>query len=280
MAKQEIEQDYLDLGNSFLEDLPSSIKRYVYEGESSFLRIFSEELYHREPSERSDFLLFHVSGEMIEVLFDPNKETTILTRNSSSFDLNEELLLIKMPSDEHAFAIGAVDHAVMATLLPMGLYEQLLTYPGATIQGNTGGKQPDYGWGPRITPPNDPRRPSVVLEVAWSESDAKLNSDVRFWLNPTDGNARTCLTLRVDRHTPTIRIEKWKLRNDTGRLHRYQIVRVTRVSGETRVSAHPLIIPFEDFFLRPPSTPAEKDMELSEQALRTIAETIWDGQGF
>ncbi|CAG8193444.1 unnamed protein product [Penicillium salamii] len=198
MAELEIEQDYLDFGNSFLEDLPSSIKRYVYEGESSFLRILSEELYHREPSERSAFLLFHVSGEMIEVLFDPNKETTILTRNTSSFDLNEELLLIKMPSNEHSIATSAVDHAVMATLLPMGLNEHLLAYPGATTQGNARGKQPDCGWGPRRPPRNHPKRPSVVLEVAWSESDAKLNSDVRFWLNPTDGNARTCLTLRVD----------------------------------------------------------------------------------
>ncbi|KAJ5332976.1 uncharacterized protein N7506_006759 [Penicillium brevicompactum] len=125
-------------------------------------------------------------------------------------------------------------------------------------------------WGPGEIPPRHPKRQSVVLKIAQSDSDAldsdaKLNSDVRFWLNPDDGDARICLTIRVGIHTPAIRIEKWRIQNQNGRLHRLQTVQVTRVSGQTRVSDHPLVLPFEDLFLGPPSTPKRREISSHDQ---------------
>ncbi|KAJ9490257.1 hypothetical protein VN97_g2985 [Penicillium thymicola] len=215
---------------------------------------------------------------MIETLLNPDNESTTLTKNCSSFDLNEELILIKMPSHEHSSATSAVDHAIVAALLPMGLFSSVNAYPGATIQGQKRGKQPDHGWGSRRPPSGYERTPSVILEVAWSESDSKLNSDVRFWLDPADGNAKTCLTLRVDKRQPTIRIENWRLQN--GRPYRVQMIQVTKVSNRITVTNHPLIIPFEDLFLRPSSIPAERDIEISLQALEDIAAKIWEVQRF
>lgn len=278
MAGSEIEKGNLELGRSFLKELPSSIKTYAYEGKSSFLQIFNLELDRCEGREQNDFILFYMSCETIEALFNSNNDTTALTRNCSSYDLDEQLVLIKIPSTEHSAAIGAVDDAITEALLPMGLFGRLHKYQNATIRGTMRGKQPDHGWGPRRPPAGYPKRPSVVLEVAWSESDAKLNSDVRFWLNPADGNARICLTLRVRKHEPAIRIENWGLEN--GRIHRFQSIQMTKVSNQIRIVNHPLIISFEDMFLRPPSIPAERDIEISQQALQEIAETIWDIQGF
>jgi hypothetical protein len=40
------------------------------------------------------------------------------------------------------------------------------------------GKQADYGWGRRRRPHNQPKYPSITLEVAYSESEAMLNSDI------------------------------------------------------------------------------------------------------
>ncbi|CAI7607585.1 unnamed protein product [Penicillium viridicatum] len=252
-----------------------------YEGESSFLRIFDLKLNSYQPShEKNDFILFHTSREMIETLFNPHNESsesTTLAKNCSSFDLNEELILIKMPSHEHSSAIGAVDRAIMKALLPMGLIDLVTTYPNTIIQRQTRGKQPDQGWGSRRPPRGCERTPSVVLEVAWSESDSKLNSDVRFWLAPADGNVKTCLTLRVDKRQPAIRIENWRRQKE--RPHRVQI-EVTEVSNHITVTNDPLIIPFEDLFLREPSIPDERDIEISKQELEIIAETIWDIKGF
>jgi hypothetical protein len=281
MAEPQMQESYLDLGGSFLQDLPSSIKRYPYEGERSFLRIFDLELSHRELSGygNNDFMLFQMSRDTIDSMFDSKKEpNTTFTKNCSSFDLNEQLVLIKMPSVEHSSALSVVDDAINAALLPMGLFGRLQKYPSATVRGTMKGKQADHGWGPKRPPPGFERRPAVALEVAWSESDAKLNSDVRFWLNPADGNAKICLTLRVNKHEPAIRIEQWRLQNE--KIHRFQTIRVTKVKEQIHVTGHPLILPFEDLFLRPTSTPAERDIEITQQALEQVGESLWELQGF
>lgn len=44
----------------------------------------------------------------------------------------------------------------------------------------------------------------VVLEVAVSESKAKLERDVEFWLDPARGNANIALTLEAARKKPVI----------------------------------------------------------------------------
>ncbi|CAI7629982.1 unnamed protein product [Penicillium palitans] len=256
MAESETQNGYLDVGGSFLKELPSSIERYPYEGERSFLRILNLKLNHRECSghEKDNFILFHTSREMIETLLNPDNESTTLAKNCSSFDLDEELILIKMPSPEHSSAITAVDHAIMAAILPRGLFDSLNGYPNATIQGQTRGKQPDQGWGSTRPPRGCKRTPSVVLEVAWPESDKRQ---------------------------PAIRIENW--RPQDGRPHRTQMIqvtKVTKVSNHITVTNDPLTIPFQDLFLRAPSTPAERDIEISPQALQVIAEKIWDVQGF
>ncbi|CDM29395.1 unnamed protein product [Penicillium roqueforti FM164] len=139
-------------------------------------------------------------------------------------------------------------------------------------------KAPDYDWGPKRAPPGQRISPSVALEVAFSESDAKLNSDVRFWLNPDDGNAKGCLTLTIERSRPEIRIENWEKKEN--RCHRSQVTWVTRKGTRTHVTHHPLIIPFESLFLRQSSRPEEKDLAIPEQRLQIIAETIWEVQGW
>ncbi|KAJ5493769.1 hypothetical protein N7463_009856 [Penicillium fimorum] len=250
MAEPETPRSYLDLGGSFLEDLPSSIERYPYEGESSFLRIFNQELNPRESSGygKDDFILLHMNREMIEALFNPDNEPTTLISNCSSFYLDEQLILIKMPSAPHSAASNAMEDAIAAALIPMGLFGRLHKYSNMIIRGTRRGKQSNHGWGPKKPPPGYPKRPSVVLEVA------------------------------VEKHEPAIRIEKWRLQN--GRPHRSQIIRVTKVSDQIIVTNHPLIIPFEDLFLRPPSILVERQIEISQQALQGITEAIWDFQEF
>ncbi|KAJ5834752.1 hypothetical protein N7447_000778 [Penicillium robsamsonii] len=274
MAGIDTRDDYLELGGSFLKDLPPSIKRYPYEGADSFFHILN-----LLPSghDRTEFALFHASRETIEHLFSPINEGTTITSHCSSYDLTEELFLVKMPSTGHSVASGAVNLAITEPLRPMGLFNSLHRYGNGTVKGRDKGKEGDHGWGPRRPPPRYAKRPSVALEVAYSGSDSKLNSDVRFWLNPDDGNAKICLTLQIDSVKPRIRIEKWQLQN--GRPHRSQIIWITKVSNQMGVTNHPLVIPFEDLFLRPPSTPAERDIQISKEALEDVADKIWDMQG-
>lgn len=49
-----------------------------------------------------------------------------------------------------------------------------------------------------------------MLEVAYSESQLKLGSDVRYWMRASGGDVKIVLTLRVDRQQPRITIERWE----------------------------------------------------------------------
>ncbi|OQE22846.1 hypothetical protein PENFLA_c012G05447 [Penicillium flavigenum] len=277
MAKQQDSYD-LDLDRKFLKDLPPSIKRYTYHGEEQFFDIFQTEFTHFEAStEASECLLFHASKEAIETIFNPENienEDTPISRLCSSYDLSEQLFLVTMPSGPHGAAGDLINTVIREVLTPMNLSTSLQGYVGTITRGHSRGKIPDYGWRPRR--PGQPSTPSVTLEVALSESDSKLNSDVRFWLNPDDSDTNICLTLRINRSRPEIRIEKWERQND--KPHRSQVIWISRKKNQTHVSDHPLVIPFESLFRRNPTGPAERDLAISQQQLVFVAEALWEEQ--
>ncbi|KAJ5602783.1 hypothetical protein N7537_005739 [Penicillium hordei] len=269
----------LDLDGSFLEGLTPLIKRYTYHGKSQFFDILGAESAHFESSiDISEFLLFYASKETIENIFDPwnEDEDPSISKLCTSFDTTEQLLLITIPSFPHSAAADVVNTTILQTLIPMGLITALRGYPGATVEGADRGKQPNYGWGPKRRVPGQPRGPSITLQVAYSASDLKLTSDVRFWLNPDYGNANICLTLRIDRSRPEIRIEKWERQNN--KAHRSQVIWVTKQGRQLKVTDHPLLIPFESLFRYQSTCPREKELEISQQQLEEIATTIWDVQ--
>ncbi len=267
----------LALDGSFLKDLPPSIKRYTYHGESQFFDILeSESAYLEASASASEFLLFHASKETIETLVDPENELSPTTKYLSSFATDEELFLIRMPSITHGAAPLPMNDVIREAVRPMGLLNCLKGWVHGEIRGEFRGKQPDVAWGPRRTARGTPRSYSVILEVAYSENDRKLNSDVRFWLDPNNGKAEICLTLRIDRSQPEIRIEKWEKQND--HIYRSQAIWITKRGNQTCVSDHPLTISFESLFRRPSSCPRERDLEISEQQLKDVAERIWEDQ--
>lgn len=266
----------LHFGGGFLKDLPPSIKRHTCHGKQHFLNIIESEPFDAE-NNPSKFLLLHASKDVIKAIVDaPNQEEPLI----ASFDTNEELVLITLMSQPHSEAADAVNTAILEKLMLMGMSSCLQGFAGAKIrqEGRPRGKQTDYGWGPIRRPRGQRRSPSVTLEVAYSETDSKLNSDVRFWLNPEDGNANICLTLRIDCSRPEIRMEKWERRND--RPHRSQVTWITKNGDHTNITHYPIVIPFESLLCRGSTRPAEKDLEITESELENIADKIWEVQGW
>lgn len=267
--------DDLHFGASFLKDLPPSIKRYTCHGKQHFLDIIESEPFD-SANNPSKFLLLHASKDVIKAIVDaPNQEEPLI----ASFDTDEELVLITLKYQPHSEAADAVNTAILEKLIPMGMSSCLQGFAGAKIrqEGRPRGKQADYGWGPIRRPRGQRRSPSVTLEVAYPETDSKLNSDVRFWLNPEDGNANICLTLRINRSRPEIRMEKWERRND--RPHRSQVIWITKNGDHASITHHPIVIPFESLFC-PSTRPGERDLEISERQLKDIADKIWEVQGW
>lgn len=266
--------DELDhLGCGFLEDLLPLIETYTVCNELQFLSIVTSPATRYNISNiPSEFLLFRISEEIIHLIL--NQDDPYISRYFSSFDLNGKLLLAKMPSIPHSAAGVELNRIFTKLLQPMGLDHALKGYPGATIWGNREkrGKEPDFGWNPKRRPPGQADRPSVVLEVACSETDIKLQSDIRFWLSPRDGNANVCLTIRIEESK--IRVEQWH-RDKQERIRRRQVIWITRATDNLAVTGDsPLLLSFEDLFRRKPDQPREHDLEISAEDLMELARTV------
>lgn len=130
-----------------------------------------------------------------------------------------------------------------------------------------GCQRPDQAWRPQRLPSNRSRDwPSVVMEIAYSEIESKLRSDVRFWMRASGGDVKVVLTLRINRQQPKIRIEKWvgsnnnnKNNNNNNRHHLDQSVNISKAESNCIILSNaPLTIGFEDLFLRPASIPREE----------------------
>ncbi|KAJ5215792.1 uncharacterized protein N7498_002199 [Penicillium cinerascens] len=283
-----------DSSPGFLENLPSSIRRYSYEGREQVRRVMDLEFDHFQlstcllhsdhPQSHSDdnateYVLFDIDSSTLEHdILNPNVER--FPFRCSSFDITKGLLLVKMVTLEHSQAATAFHDAIFEALEPMNLHKAIQTFSGVTIKAGDGGKEPDHGWGPIRPPPGYARKPTIALEVAVSETPAKLQQDVDFWLDPNRGNANIVITLRVNRKKPLITIDKWERRNQQSQRVQ-QITIAEDPNGErVTVSAFPLILPFHLLFRRPRSSPAEVDIRIGQQELKGIAERIWAVQEF
>lgn len=132
-------------------------------------------------------------------------------------------------------------------------------------------KKGDNAWGP-LRPPrsHDSNWPTVVLEIAVSESQLKLQSDVRFWLWQGQGKVNIAFTLTVDRQNPGIWIEKWESAGD--REHRTQQVTVYRgANNRIYTTGDPLTIEFPKLFLRNTSCPKEAYIQFPQDVLENLA---------
>ncbi|KAJ5972556.1 uncharacterized protein N7479_002474 [Penicillium vulpinum] len=205
-----------------------------------------------------EFVLFTIDSDSLKRDF---LDSHTLNSYIDSFDIKNELLLVKMASTIHSNAIGEISRAIDKALEHIGLADQVKRFEGAVIRGadengQGKGKVGDHGWGLQTPPAGFPDKPTVTLTVAYSESEKKLRSDVEFWLNPDQGCANTTLTLRIDKTSPFLIFSNWQKAKLVTRhsthwkgIEKVQTIIITMGDdGEVTVSGHPLVIPFELFF--------------------------------
>ncbi|RMJ23264.1 hypothetical protein PHISP_05872 [Aspergillus sp. HF37] len=262
-------------GSGFLEGLPHTIHRHPYKGKEQFqdtLRLEYDHL-HNNP-DASEWVIFEIDEQAFARDFLSNIESAI-SKSWTSFDVSSRILLAKMPTPEHSNALTAFHNAIYSALQPMGLHKALQAFPATTVTGDRNAKQGDHGWGPLRPPRGRSRKwPTVVLEVAVSETRSKLQSDVRFWLGEAKGDVNIVFTLAINRQKPEVTIEKWELENN--RPHRTQCINVSKGTNDhITVRNDPLVIEFEKLFLREPSVPKEKDIIIDRNELEDLATSIW-----
>lgn len=272
-----------DDGAGFLSELDSSIKRFPYKNRQQCMSILDEEFNRSKgsPATIIEWILFTGVNEKTFNRDFWEDETDGHSGNWTSYDNRNHFLLFKMPvSRQHAAAAAQFDKLLDKAIEPMGLVKKLRTLPNATAEGENGKKQADGEWVPRRLPPSRSEDwPSVVLEIAFPETESKLMSDVRFWFHESHGDVKIVLMLKIQHHRPEIIFEKWTINN--GRRERQQQVIVSMgTSQKITVKNAPLVIEFEKLFLRAPTVPRETDLQIDTESLKEYAMWIWMEHGF
>ena len=276
-------EDFMnDPGRGFLGSLtPSIIPHYAYRGREQFLcdyNAFSQQ-YNNPPNCADQW--FIITG-VTKGIFDSNfrdPETGPFSK-WCSYDAALELLLVKMPeSTTHSIAAMTFHDMLIEALEPIGMRRTRLSIGSGQHHGEMGNKAADEAWRPIRLPPGRSRAwPAVVLEVALSEKQAKLRSDVRYWLRASEGDVKSVITLSIGSNARRIVIRKWAT-NAEGHQYEQQNVVVSRNgNGRVSITGAPLVIGFEELFLRSPTVPRERDIEVNHEMLEFIAARTWEEQ--
>ncbi|KAJ5603929.1 hypothetical protein N7537_006885 [Penicillium hordei] len=232
-----------------------------------------------EPEDVTEYIIFSIDTATHDRDFlDPNNEPKLSIR--TTFDQNINSLAVKIVVQEHEELSYAINAAISRSVASMGLERSIYHYGSTTIPVANGHKQPDAAWGPRPPPNGSPRRPTVVVEVAISETYAKLLRDTNRWLDPIDGLAKVVLAIKADRRRPRITIERWQYDSAKAENENVQTVEIIESSegDKVTVTGGPLLIPFHLFFLRPAEPSKEADILIHEQEIKEIAQLIWEIQ--
>lgn len=262
-----------------LHGLPPTVPIYQYRGRQKFLDTYDQES-HRVRSDRnaSEFVIF---TDVDAVVFlgtfyyssgSPTKHCV------SDYHCATQILVVKMTLPEHSQLAGGFAQEFLRSIKPPLLERSLYSFEGEGLRADGRTKRPDKGWGPIDRPPYANRRwPSLVVEIAVSESLQKLGSDISFWLTDTYGQVNVAIGISIAR-TPsqTITVSKW-VRGNAGEPRRDQEVTVEKKSLKDPspvVKNGPLVIEFERLFLRSPG-PQEGNVVMDDESLGSMAVTVW-----
>ncbi|EKV06516.1 hypothetical protein PDIG_77130 [Penicillium digitatum PHI26] len=183
-----------------------------------------------------------------------------------------------MESTTHGAAQGAFEKIFEAWT---GFDENypLLATRNATFRGASGrNKRPDSAWQPlHAASGRSSHWPTIVLEVACSESRRKIERDIKFWLTESNDQVNIALTMRIY-NRGRISVEEWRGRGPNRPpipCQRIDIVRDaglngSRVQGSFRLS-------YEDIHLRERPQKAT-DFTLTAGNMEYIAKAVWEFQ--
>lgn len=268
-----------------IEGLPPSVNIYQYNGMSDFNQRLS---FEHSRSFHPGVVFFMIEPSDFERDFS-DCSIRLAFHVRIYFNAETKTLAIKIPHPILEHAIRLMDTTLKDLSKPMGLAKAVLFWGAGRLRDSLGSaKEADAGWGPLRPSPDAPRRrrPPVVLEVAWSETNAKLRRDCQYWVDPQRGQADLAIGVNIYRQERKISISKWGWNHDATRprANETSTLEITKRGGQIHFmpdnSAPQLTIPFHTLFRRDPQHPRERDITLDTQELIEFAQGIWDAMEF
>ncbi|GFF33958.1 hypothetical protein IFM51744_02288 [Aspergillus udagawae] len=261
--------------------LSPTTSEYPYQGMQHF-----RDIIYKEAAEcKHEYVIFSNINEQtfIRDFDEPN------SHSYSDFFPQIGILVARMPATEvHEEEHAELHNTLIIKLVNMNVRSQLRSLIGADVVTPTRTKKHDQSYKPVNMPAGySGHWPSVVIEVAFSESQSKLANDARWWLNASGGELKTVITIAVQNRRKSITIDKWEgisrpTRGDPGKIvpEVVQKVTITREGDDApvHITGAPLVIGFEKLFLRPAEEQkGEGDVVIDHDDLTLIADLTWMG---
>ncbi|KAJ5823828.1 hypothetical protein N7447_006168 [Penicillium robsamsonii] len=291
-------------GPQDIEGLPSSVNVYHYNSMDDFCRVISLERSRLYSSLRaaqgnyegrqdnlpqtegthSGHIIFIIQPSIFAHDFlDPSADLPFHDR--ISFNPKTNFLIVKILYPTHELTARAFENMLNSMLQERGLQNTIFPWGSTTLTDEDDTcKEPDGGWGPRRPPRGAPKRPSVVLEVASSETPGKLRRDCHYWVDSARGQANMAFGVKVHVNIPEITIEQWEWNSEVSRPIRKQYLTITKSRSDGKVGFDPeqpapqLLIPFHLLFRRPAENHRERDIVFMTQDLVEFGTLVWDMQ--
>lgn len=259
--------------------LSKTTPTYEYQNAANYSAVLARQLnllhLHQDTS---DYVIFtNINQEQLSRDF---QETTDWP--FESYFPRLQVLLTKMETEIHANAARKFETALVIKLSAMNRLDRQLKQMGAALVDTAErNKKADNSYQPYHCPKyRDKKWPTLVVEVAYSESWRKLAKDARWWLATSNGDIKTIITISINQKYREVTCEKWGLNAEEEPVALYR-VQMQRDAGCEHVKVSnkdPLVIGFEDLFLRPPQDACEGDIVFNQDDLKELASLIWGVQ--
>lgn len=284
----------MDIVEDLLRVLPPNTIRYPYKGQEDFWsRVATEQ--HRFLSDKtgstSPYMLFtDVDNEAFARDFDPAQHKESWNCLDSYYPFTKLLLVRTIITRCQEIVNNHLLDLMLTRLYPMNSADISLTFYGRSeTETPSRVKKPDKSFLPEKLPSSrSDRWPSFVMEAGLSTASAKLQADAKWWIAESEGDVRTVLVTTVNPKKPEIVIQKWdplsiKQNNSEFKAtptFQHQVL-LSRPEGPSEIAVEngPLVLPFEDIFLRHPVND-EGDMVLTDDDLKNLANMVWKYQQF
>jgi hypothetical protein len=267
---------------------PTETPKFEYQGLSKCQDII-ENQFSRDPTS-SDFIsdrlaFYNVHPHEFQDLAAQLKDTSA---NFSSYDSKHYILTLKMASHMHSGAAMEFSNLIALWREDMQMRRDLYSIGTGKFYEGSKNKVPDASWVPRWHGADLNRYwPSMVVEVAFTETRAHLEDDIRFWLKESKGDVKVAVSISVQPKNPgRVVLEQWHLtpsiketRLKQGTLQVVQTMTAIRKPGQVPVISGSFVLPFEDTFLKSKdSEPNARDLVITDSDMKDLAEAIWETQ--
>ncbi|KAL3712254.1 [4Fe-4S] proteins maturation [Talaromyces marneffei ATCC 18224] len=208
------------------------------------------------------------------------------------------ILIITMPSLPHEEAASSFEIMMVTLFKEMRVYRRIYLCGATRVDTPNRKKQADRSWKPTR---QHRKFPTVALEVRFSETTAKLERDIAWWINESKGEVKMGITIDIKPRSGHIEVKSWTAAFESlsshvyitanGRqvldrhinhlppprmTHRILLKRGINGAGPT-IEGGDLVIPFRSLLLDEPGEGEGDFVITADTMLRDFAERIWDG---